>query len=379
MRIAVNTRCLLRGQLEGYGNFTYETLKRITRQHPEHEFFFLFDRAYDEQFVFSENVTPVVIGPPARHAILFKWWYDVRVPTALRKIKADVFLSPDGFCSLATKVPQVLVVHDLAFLHYPGFIKKSHLFFYKRYTPKYINIAKLVATISQFSKQDIIQHYKTDAAKITVVGCGAREIFKPIDWHKKETIKERYTGGREYFLYTGSIHPRKNLVNLLKAFSLFKKRQQSNMQLVLCGRMAWQTNEFEKKLSTYKYRDDVQVLGFVSEQDLAQLTGAAYALVYPSFFEGFGMPIVEAMQCEVPVITSNTSSMPEVGGAAALYADPNNPEEIATQMKLIYKDENLRTQLIANGLEQIKKFSWQNTADALWQMIESLGNPSKPA
>ncbi len=371
MRIAVNTRCLINDQLEGYGNFTAETMRRITQQHPEHQFFFLFDRPYDEQFIFGNNINPIVIGPPARHAVLFKWWYDVRVPAVLRKIKADVFVSPDGFCSLATKLPQVLVVHDLAFLHYPDFIKKSHLLFYKRYTPKFIAKAKAVATVSDFSKQDIIDQYKIADDKLTVIGSGPRAIFQPVGWQQKEAIKEKYTGGKEYFFYSGSIHPRKNLVNLLKAFSLFKKRQQSNMQLVLCGRMAWQTNDFEEKLASYKYRNDVQLLGFVPEAELAQLTAASYAAVYPSLWEGFGLPIVQAMQCGVPVITSNTSSMPEVGGNAALYADPNNPDDIANQMKLIYKDENLRNELIANGQVQVQKYSWQQTADALWEVIVS--------
>ncbi|MES2774342.1 MAG: glycosyltransferase family 1 protein [Bacteroidota bacterium] len=370
MRIAINTRFLIAGHLEGYGNFTAETMRRITQQHPEHEFYFLFDRPFDKQFAFSNNITPIVIGPPARHAVLFKWWYDVRVPATLRKIKADVFVSTDGFCSLVTKLPQVLVVHDLAFLHHPGFIKKSHLLFYKRYTPKFIAIAKQVATVSQFSKQDILAHYKTDPGKISVIGSAAREIFQPVSWQEKEAIKEQYTDGKEYFLFSGAIHPRKNLVNLLKAFSLFKKRQLSNMQLVLCGRMAWQTTEFEEKLATYKYRSDVKLLGFVPEPDLAKLTASAYAVVYPSLFEGFGLPILEAMQCGVPVITSNTSSMPEVGRDAALYADPTNPEDIATQMKLIYKDENLRAELIVKGEEQVQKYSWQKTADALWELIE---------
>ncbi len=369
MRIAINTRCLIANQLKAYGIFTAETMRHIILLHPEHQFFFLFDRPYDTQFVFGNNITPVVIGPPVRHAIWFKWWYDVRVPAVLKKIKADVFVSPDGFCSLATKLPQVLVVHDLTFLHYPNFFKKSHLLFYKRYTPKWIAKAKVVATLSHFSKEDITAHYKTAAKKITVIGSASAAIFKPVGWQQKEAIKEKYSGGKEYFFYNGSIHPRKNVVNLLKAFSLFKKRQLSNMQLVLCGPMDWQTNDFEEKLATYKYRSDVQLLGLVPEIVQAQLTAAAYAVVYTSLWEGFGLPIVQAMQCGVPVITSNTSSMPEVGGAAALYADPNNPDEIASQMKLIYKDENLRNEMIANGNVQVQKYSWQKTAEALWEAI----------
>src|SRR5881396_305069 len=124
MRIAVNTRFLLKDQLEGVGYFIFETLKRITAAHPEHQFIFIFDRPYDQRFIFSENITPVVIGPPARHPLLWKYWYDVRIPAVLKKYKAEIFLSPDGICSLATRVPQCIIVHDLAFLHYPSHYKR---------------------------------------------------------------------------------------------------------------------------------------------------------------------------------------------------------------------------------------------------------------
>ena len=151
MRIAVNTRFLLNDRLEGFGYFIYEHFIRITKAYPEHEFIFIFDRPYDKKFVFNENVKAVITGPPARHPLLWKLWYDVKIPYVLKKYKADVFVSADGFCSLATKVPQCLVVHDLSFLHYPAFIPKSQLMFLRYYTPRYIKQAKAVITVSQFS------------------------------------------------------------------------------------------------------------------------------------------------------------------------------------------------------------------------------------
>src|SRR5258708_39651991 len=135
MIIAVNTRFLLPDYLEGYGYFLYETFNRISKNHPEHNFIFIFDQPIKKKFLFSSNVETVVTGPQTRHPLLWKLWYDVKIPAILRKNKADVFVSCDGFCSLATKVPQCLVVHDLAFLHFPSFIIKSHFFYYKRYTP----------------------------------------------------------------------------------------------------------------------------------------------------------------------------------------------------------------------------------------------------
>lgn len=372
MVIAVNTRFLLVDYLEGYGNFIYETFRRITEQHPEHEFIFIFDRPYDKRFLFSNNIKTVVTGPAARHPLLWKLWYDIKVPVILKRYKVDVFVSCDGFCSLGTKVPQCLVVHDLAFLHYPSAIKKSHLLFYKRYTPKFLGKAISIATVSEFSKKDIIAQYGTDAKKINVVYNGVKEIFNPINNDAKATIKNKYTDGKEYFIYAGSIHPRKNLITLLKAFSVFKKRQQTNMKLVLAGRLAWQYESFEKDLKSYKYRNDVVLTGYVEDAVLADIIGAAYAQVYPSLFEGFGVPVLEAMRCDVPVITSADSAMQEIAKDAALYADANSHTDIANKMMLLYKDENLRKELILKGRQIVKQYSWDKTATLLWQSIEKV-------
>lgn len=370
MRIAVNTRFLLKDYLEGYGYFLYETFRRITEKYPEHEFIFLFDRPFDPRFVFQKNVTPVVAGPAARHPILWKFWYDVKVPSLLKKYKADVFVSCDGFCSLTTSLPQCLVVHDLAFLHYPEAIKKSHLLFYKKYTPKFLNKAKSVVTVSDFSKNDIIRQYGMISKQVDVVYSAAKEIFHPLTDAEKQEVKNKYTDGKEYFVYTGSIHPRKNLVNLLKAFSVFKKRQQSGMKLVLAGRLAWKYEIFIDNLKSYKYRDDVVVTGYLPEAELVGITGAAYAMVYASLFEGFGVPVLEAMKCQVPVITSAGSAMQEMSKDAALYANANSYTEIADKMMLLYKDENLRSELIGKSKTIADEYSWERTAALLWQAIQ---------
>ncbi len=135
MRIAVNTRLLLKGKLEGIGWFTYQTLERMVRDHPEHEFIFFFDRPYDPQFIFASNVTPVVVHPQARHPILFYIWFEWRIPHLLRKYKADLFLSPDSYMSLSTKVPTCLVIHDLAFEHYPEHFVLSHRLYWRHFSP----------------------------------------------------------------------------------------------------------------------------------------------------------------------------------------------------------------------------------------------------
>jgi glycosyltransferase involved in cell wall biosynthesis len=369
MKIAVNTRFLLNDYLEGYGYFIYEVLSRLVKDHPEHEFLFIFDRPFDKRFVFSSNVKAIVAGPPARHPILWKWWYDIQIPRLLKKHKADLLLSCDGFCSLTTKIPQCLVVHDLSFIHYPSFIRKSHLLFYKHFTPKFLEKAKSIATVSAFSKKDIITQYKVSEEKITVVYSAAKEIFHPVDFAIQEQTRNKYTAGKNYFVYAGAIHPRKNLMQLLKAFSVFKKRQKSDWKLVLAGRLAWKYEHFKESLKSYKYRDDVVLTGYIEEQELVNIIGSAYAMVYTSLFEGFGVPVVEAMRCRIPVVTSLNSSMQEIAVDAALFANPTDHSDIADKMMLLYKDETLRNRLIQKGIERVKEFSWVKTAELMWQAV----------
>ncbi|MFT4060718.1 MAG: glycosyltransferase family 1 protein [Edaphocola sp.] len=369
MRIAVNTRLLLKDKLEGIGWFANEILWRMVRSHPDHEFVFLFDRPYDPSFVFGPNVTPVVLKPQARHPFLYYLWTEWAIPAALRKYKADVYFSPDGLGSLRTEVPTFITIHDLAYVHFPQFVDKLHQWHYKRYTPRFAAKAAGIFVPSLFTKQDLMNQYRIPEEKITVVHNGVQDIFQPLDFLAKEAVKRQYTEGCEYFLFTGALHPRKNVVNLLKAFVQFKRRSRSPMKLVIVGRMAWQYTEIEKARRLMPFKDDVVWPGYVGTEDLAKITAAAYAMVYPSLFEGFGVPILEALQCNVPVIVSATSSMPEVGGDAALLVNPELPEDIAAKMMLLYKDETLRDRLIkAAGVRKLQ-FDWEQSAAIVWEKL----------
>ena len=355
---------------EGDDYFLQEVLKRITKEQPEHRFIFIFDRPYDKKIVFDRNVIPVVAGPSARHPLLLKWWYDIKIPAVLKKYKANVFVSCEGLCSLRTKIPQCIVIRDLSFLHYPSFIKRSCVYFFTKYTPRFLQKANNVATVSEFLKNDILSHYQIKEDKINVVYNAVKEVFQPLNENEKVGTRKKYTDEKNYFIYTGAIHPRKNLEALLKAFSIFKKRQKSNWRLVITGRLARKNDPFLEKLKTYKYREDVILTGYVKEEELVQLIGAAYAMVYPSLREGFGIPPLEALNCGVPVITSSDSSMEEICGEAALYADVTNHSDIADKMMLLYKNEDMRRQLIEKGKLVTKKYSFERSAGLLWQSIE---------
>jgi glycosyltransferase involved in cell wall biosynthesis len=373
LRIAVNTRFLLKDKLEGIGWFTYETFKRIVLAHPEHEFIFLFDRPYMKEFIFAPNVKPVALFPQARHYYLWYWWFEYSVPRILRQEGIDLFVSPDGYLSLSTKVPSTLVVHDLAFEHRPEDVTKFGLKWYKKYVPLYVEKAGRIATVSEFSKADIIERYNADASRIDVVYNGSNSIYEPVNDYWKNETRKVYTQGKDYFIFVGAIQPRKNLINLFKAFDEFKSTDQKNIKLVIVGRKAWHTNEIFGVYQNMKFKEDVIFTGRVSTMELKNLLGSALALTYVAFFEGFGIPIIEAQACGIPVITSNTSSMPEASGKAALLVDPYSHQDIANAMKKIASDGKLRNELIELGNINVKRFSWDKTADKLWQtMMNSL-------
>lgn len=369
MRIAVNTRLLLKGRLEGIGWYTHQMLERIVRAHPEHEFIFFFDRPYDTSFVFAPNVTPVVVHPQARHAVLFYLWFEWSIPAMLRKYKADLFLSTDGLCSLSTNVPTCLVMHDLAFEHYPEHLKLSHRLYLRHYSPRFARKAARIVTVSEFSRQDIVQRYRIYPDKIDITYNGAHDTYRPLSWMEREAVKKEYSGGHEYFVFAGALHPRKNVVALLQAFIKFKKRQRSPIKLMIVGRMAWKFKELAALRETMPFKEDVIWAGYMDVDILSKVIGAAYALIYPSLFEGFGIPILESLKCGVPVVVSNTSSMPEVAGAAALLVDPANVGDIADKMGLIYKDEVLRNRLVAAAKVQAAKFDWDVSASQLWESM----------
>jgi glycosyltransferase involved in cell wall biosynthesis len=365
-RVAVNTRFLIKNKLEGIGLFTYESLKRITSSHPEIDFYFLFDRAYDHDFIFNSNITPVVLSPAARHPFLWFWWFEISVAGWLNKSKPDLFLSTDGYGCLRTPVPQVLVMHDLAYEHFTDNIPFLPHKYLKYFMPRYAVKAARLATVSEFSKQDIIERYQIPSQKIDVVYNGAKEVYKPASKEIRKATQQKHSSGKEYFICVSSIHPRKNIKNLLLAFDQFKTETNSDFKLIIVGRKAWHFAEVEEAYGAMKFKDDVIFPGHIPASELGEIVASASAMIYVSLFEGFGIPIIEAMSSEVPIITSNLTSMPEAAGDAALLVDPHSVQEISSAMKRIGEEPALRNALIEKGKIQIKKFSWDLTAAKLW-------------
>lgn len=370
MKIAVNTRLLIPEKMDGIGWFTYETIKRISKKHPEHEFVLIFDRKIPEKFEFGENVTLKSLAPQARIPILWTTWFQFSLPRFLKKIKADVLLSPEGWIPLKLKIPTLAVIHDLNFEHHPENIISSHRNYLLKYFPKFAKTASRIATVSKFSQEDISNTYNIPLEKIDVVYNGVSGKFKPLSGEQIRKIKMRVSNGAPYFIFVGTLHPRKNLKKLFLGFDIFKDQNESTYKLLVAGNKKWWPKSLENLYQTLKYKDDILFAGRLSEDELAETMAAASALTYVPQFEGFGIPLLEAMKSEIPIICSNTSSMPEVAGEAAIYCDPFDEISIAEAMKKLIESPTLRNDLVLIGGERVHKFSWEKTADLLWESIE---------
>ncbi len=343
----------------------------MVARHPEDEFVFFFDRPFDAQFVYAENVRPVALFPPARHPLLWYIWFEWSLPRALKKYHPDVFFSPDSYLSLKAQTPTVMTCHDLVPLHSPEQVPWAPRFFYRHFLPKYLRKSDHILTVSEYVRHDIAQSCQIEPDRISAVPNGCREGFKPIQEPDKQRIRAQFAEGKDYFFYAGAIHPRKNIPRLIRAFDQFKTRTGAPVKLLLAGRFAWQTGEVKAAAETSQHKADVVFLGFIADDELQRLLAAALALTYVSLSEGFGLPLLEAFHTETPVITANDTALPEVAGDAALLVNPLSESDIAQAMERIWREPELRQKLIEKGRDRKALFDWDKAAEQVYQVLFS--------
>ena len=368
MRIGINTRFLLSNKMEGLGWYTYEVVRRIVQNHSEHEFILFFDRKVDDQFRFGSNAKEVVLNPPARHPFLYLIWFEWSLKRAIKKHKIDLLFSPDGALILGANVPQIHVIHDINFEHYPEDLPGLVGWYYRKFFPKFAKHAKKIITVSEASKQDVATTYKIDPDKIVVAWNGASDKFRVFSNEEILLFRnENYV--KPYFLFVGSIHPRKNVQRLINSFAIFMEQNSyPDFQLVIVGKPMWKGNSIEIPEAV---KNSIQFTGHLTQEKLVQYTACAFALTYVPYFEGFGIPLVEAMKCGIPILAGNKTSLPEISGNAAIYCDPFQLSEISEGMHRLFHEDKLRNTLSKNGLMRAKLFSWDNTAQKVWEVIES--------
>ena len=379
MRVAVNMRLVLPGKMDGIGWFAYETTRRMVALHPDDSFLLLFDRDPRKlatgvageglgKLLAMDNVETMTLCPQARHPLLWWMFFECSVPMALRRWRADIYVSPDGMMPLHPRIPTLNVIHDINFEHSTDNLKRSHQWYMRHFFPRFARAAGRVATVSEYSKGDIAATYGVAADRIDVVYDGAHDRYRPHSTAECEATRQRFADGNQYIIFISTILRRKNLAALLRAFDKVKDDDHSGLKLLVVGGRAWWADELREAYDTMRHRDDVVMIGRAEPTDLAALLSAAEMLVYPSLFEGFGIPILEAMYAETAVVCSNTTSMPEVGGDAVEYVDPTSDDDISRGIRAVLEPSH-RDALIARGRVKRQIYSWDRTAALMWDSV----------
>jgi glycosyltransferase involved in cell wall biosynthesis len=333
-------------------------------------------------FAATGNLQPAIcnLQPAVRNLLktlpltddwLARIWHRARLPIPIEAIvgRVDLFYSPDFV--LPPTLPGVrtlLTVHDLSFLHYPDHFVPKLVRYLSRVVPRSIARAWRVLADSEATRADLIQLLGVPPGKVEVLYSGVAPRFRPEpEPGEEKRLQARYgLGERPYVLSVGTLQPRKNYVRLIRAFA----RLRPETQLVIAGGRGWLYQEIYAEAE--KHPDRVRILGFVDEADLPALYRGAALFVFPSLYEGFGLPVLEAMACGVPVVCSDASSLPEVAGEAALLVDPHDEEGLAERMERALADERLREEMIVRGLEQAARFTWERAARQLLAALDAV-------
>jgi glycosyltransferase involved in cell wall biosynthesis len=370
VKIAINARMLKAIPDDGISRFTFEVVKRITENHPDHKFVLIFDKEFDRSLIFSPNTEGIVLRPATRHPFLWYFWHEWKLPAILKKTRADLFLSPDGIIPLRSQIPSVPVIHDINFYHRPHDVPLLISLYYRYFFRRFAHKACRILTVSNFSKDDISSYLGIKPETIDVAYNGVSEYFNPALPPETEKFRQKLTGGVPYFLFVGNFSPRKNIPGVIKAYELFRSSTQFNHKLVLTGGKLFLNSETDALLKNSRWSSDIVVTGPVRHEELRILYSSAAALVFVPWFEGFGIPAAEAMRSGTPVILSNSTSLPEIGGNAAIFVSPENTLEISNAMIRILTDENLRRSMISKGLTESQRFTWDNCAESVWQSVK---------
>lgn len=357
---------------DGISRFTYEVVKRITTSNPTHKFVLIFDREFDGNLLFSENAEGVILKPATRHPLLWYYWHEWQLPHVLKDTGADIFLSPDGIISLRSSVPAIPVIHDISFYHRPYDVPFHISLYYRYFFRKFAEKATRILTVSDFSKEDISLYLGIRPDKIDVAHNGVSEYFAQVPPSECEKFREQLTGGFPYFLFVGNFSPRKNIPGVIKAYDHFRSVSDFKHKLVLTGGKLFLNRETHKLLKRSHWYSDIILTGSIGHKDLKLLYSSSAALVFVPWFEGFGIPAAEAMKCGAPAILSDTTSLPEIGGDAAIFVNPESTDSISDAMIKIITDEYLRKSMIAKGLIQSQKFNWDNCAESVWNSVKKL-------
>ena len=347
MTIAINTSNRFNTYAPGINDLVWRVVQELSQEHQDYHFLVISDREAITRPALP-NVKIVPAGSVAKTPLLWQYWYNYKLPALLRKHKAAVFIGTEGLVSLRSRLPQIALVQSAAFLQHPSFLKKTHWQFYKKNWKASLHKATRLISFSEADKTILQDQYEVPADKITVAGYPIDPAFKPLAEHARDAVKEKYAEGHEYFLFAGKADDNHHIIELLKAFSFFKKRQKSSMRLLLLADEV--PAPFRQQLASYKFRREVMLPEQLSLAEKAAIVAAAHSFVYPAvFMDDCHYYPLAALQCGVPVIAADSPFFRESWGGTMLYTNPASEADIAQKMMWLYKDEGQHKEIAAAG------------------------------
>lgn len=380
MKIAFDVHPLLSNNKSGIGYCEYGFLKTLLKDYPNNYYFMEYfgkskNNTKIENLFQNKNSYKIHNCSFFRNSV-YKIIYNT-LPIQYRwffKEKVDLTHFFNYHIPPGVNGKKIVTVHDMAYKRFPETVRFKTRTMLDLNLKKSVSRADLIITVSEFSKQEILSFFPECEGKIEVVYNGVDlNMFRPIsDQVMIENIKQKYNLKGDFLLYLGTIEPRKNIERLLEAYSLLKNRSIDCPKLVLAGGKGWLDSGIFSTLENLNLKDSVVFTGYISDDDVPVLMNASQAFLFPSLYEGFGMPVLEAMACGVPVLTSNLSSLPEVVGDTAVLVDPFSKDSIRDGIIKLLTDNNLRESLKKKGLERSRKFSWSKVTRDLYMIYESL-------
>jgi len=381
MKIGVDIRTLMDARYSGVPEYTLNLLTEIFKLDHENEYRLFYNSGRDISARMPDfgamNASIIHTRYPNKllNYFLFKIFNRPRIDNLLG---ADIFFMPHmNFISLSGRSKSVLTVHDLSFLRYPGYFSARKNFWHGMVdVRKLINKFNCVVAVSENTKQDIVELCGVEGHKVKVIYSGITDDYKVIGKSDVRLIEVRnkYSLPEKFILFLGTIEPRKNITGLVSAFEdlIAGNSELSGLHLVIVGGKGWKSAEIRKKIADSNLEDHIKMLGYVDREDKPYIYNLASLFVYPSLYEGFGFPPLEAMACGVPVITSASSSLPEIVGDAGILVESNNISDISRAMKLVLTDDGLSKKLSAKGIERAKHFNWRNAAQEYLKLFQGL-------
>lgn len=384
MNIGIDIRPLLTKYQTGVGEFTRQLLTALFKLDKTNHYFLFYNvvNAKNNPLQFTgENIFEIKTNYPNKLLNLSLALFDrprinqLIIKKSKQKINSlDFYFSPNfNFTSISKPAKHILLAHDLSFEHFPEFYTAKQRLWHAMLQPKkQCQQAHLILTPSQSTKNDIIATYKLPAEKIKVLSPGVKPLNQTELPNQQQIVKQKYQLSDNFILYLGAIEPRKNITSIIAAYEKIAPQLPTKYQLIIAGPPGWKNNEIYSRANASSLKDKIKFLGFIKPEEKQALISLASLFVFPSFYEGFGFPILEAMQCGVPVIASNRASLPEVAQSAAWLVNPNNPADIANGIKNILLNSAIKNRLVQSGIQRAQQFTWEKTAQ---EFLSATGFP----